>query len=251
MREFTLLYFAHTVGDFFLQTEALSEKKKANGSGALIHSLVYALALFSTLVIYRSPCYLASISLCAVTHAAIDLDKPRIERRLKRRFCGANTDATMFALDQAAHTFFILIGAAIAANNADRAFVHGFILNDIRALTGFDGFYILAAATLILMSAKPANLFIERVLAPFNSAGAKSRDLTRGRSIGTLERCIMAALLMLGQYAAIAVVFSAKSLARFKELDDRAFAEYYLLGTLTSAALCLYSYALFRVFGTL
>jgi hypothetical protein len=40
-----------------------------------------------------------------------------------------------------------------------------------------------------------------------------------------------------GAEAAIGLVIAAKTLARFKQLDDRDFAEYYLLGTLASVAI--------------
>lgn len=55
-----------------------------------------------------------------------------------------------------------------------------------------------------------------------------------GAIIGVLERMLVLTLVLLGQYAAIALVFTAKSIARFEELKDRGFAEYYLIGTLSS-----------------
>ncbi|MFX0125417.1 MAG: hypothetical protein ACFFAE_17485, partial [Candidatus Hodarchaeota archaeon] len=39
---------------------------------------------------------------------------------------------------------------------------------------------------------------------------------------------------LLGEYGAISFVFVAKSMARFKQLEKRQFAEYYLIGTLLS-----------------
>lgn len=55
-----------------------------------------------------------------------------------------------------------------------------------------------------------------------------------GATIGVLERMLVLTLVLLGQYAAIALIFAAKSIARFEELKDREFAEYYLIGTLSS-----------------
>jgi len=55
-----------------------------------------------------------------------------------------------------------------------------------------------------------------------------------GRFIGILERMILLILVILGQWAGIGFILAAKSLARFRELDSRPFAEYYLVGTLTS-----------------
>ncbi|MDD5530628.1 MAG: hypothetical protein PHX21_11475 [bacterium] len=55
-----------------------------------------------------------------------------------------------------------------------------------------------------------------------------------GATIGVLERILVLTLVLVGQYATIAVIFAAKSITRFEELKHRKFAEYYLIGTLLS-----------------
>ena len=60
-----------------------------------------------------------------------------------------------------------------------------------------------------------------------------------GATIGVLERLLIVALVLIGAEAAIGFVIAAKTLARFKQLDDRGFAEYYLLGTLASVGVAL------------
>jgi hypothetical protein len=60
-----------------------------------------------------------------------------------------------------------------------------------------------------------------------------------GEAIGVLERLLVVTFVLTGQLAAIGFVVAAKTLARFKQLDDRAFAEYYLLGTLASVSIAL------------
>jgi len=61
-----------------------------------------------------------------------------------------------------------------------------------------------------------------------------------GRAIGTLERWIMAIFLALGQYSAMGLTLTAKSIVRFSKIEkDPAFAEYYLLGTLYSMLVAL------------
>lgn len=56
-----------------------------------------------------------------------------------------------------------------------------------------------------------------------------------GAMIGNLERLIMAILLISGQYAAIGLVFTAKSIARYDKISkSQVFAEYYLIGSLFS-----------------
>lgn len=65
----------------------------------------------------------------------------------------------------------------------------------------------------------------------------KHHDLSRGKIIGYIERLIVIILIFNNQYTAIAFIITAKSLARFKQMDDREWAEYFLLGTLTSILL--------------
>jgi hypothetical protein len=62
-----------------------------------------------------------------------------------------------------------------------------------------------------------------------------------GATIGIIERLLIATFVLTGSQAAIGFVVAAKTLARFKQLDDRDFAEYYLLGTLASVAVALFS----------
>ncbi len=64
--------------------------------------------------------------------------------------------------------------------------------------------------------------------------------LRPGRVIGNVERLIVTTLVTLGQFGAIGLVLTAKSLARFPQLSNsRDFAEYYLIGTLVSVAVAM------------
>ena len=69
-------------------------------------------------------------------------------------------------------------------------------------------------------------------------AGASVRV---GSTIGVLERILIVVFVLTGTDVAIGFVVAAKTLARFKLLDDRAFAEYYLLGTLASVGFAIIS----------
>jgi hypothetical protein len=60
-------------------------------------------------------------------------------------------------------------------------------------------------------------------------------EYNRGRLIGELERLLLIASVAVGAYAAMAFIIAAKGLIRIKEFEDRNFAEYFLVGTLTSA----------------
>ena len=60
-----------------------------------------------------------------------------------------------------------------------------------------------------------------------------------GELIGVLERLVTFALALAGALPAVGFVVAAKAAARFPEFKDKAFAEYFLIGTLTSVGLAL------------
>ena len=60
-----------------------------------------------------------------------------------------------------------------------------------------------------------------------------------GATIGILERLLIVVFVLAGTDAAIGFVVAAKTIARFRQLDDRDFAEYYLLGTLASVSVAI------------
>jgi len=85
-------------------------------------------------------------------------------------------------------------------------------------------------------AAKAAATPAAAATAPAPPLGASARV---GSTIGILERILIVVFVLTGTDVAIGFVVAAKTLARFKLLDDRAFAEYYLLGTLASVAVAI------------
>ncbi|NQU10634.1 hypothetical protein HQ590_07590 [bacterium] len=51
---------------------------------------------------------------------------------------------------------------------------------------------------------------------------------------GVLERLLVFFLVLGGQFTALGFVIAAKGIARFRELEQREFAEYFLIGTMLS-----------------
>ena len=66
-------------------------------------------------------------------------------------------------------------------------------------------------------------------------------ELNAGRIIGILERIIIFFFVTIGQFAAVGFVIAAKGVVRYKELEDRNFAEYVLIGTLLSSLLAIFT----------
>jgi hypothetical protein len=70
-------------------------------------------------------------------------------------------------------------------------------------------------------------------------AGIDANEFNRGRVIGILERVLIYAFVLGGQFGAIGFTLAAKGFTRFKELENRSFAEYVLIGTLLSSSVAL------------
>ena len=77
-------------------------------------------------------------------------------------------------------------------------------------------------------------------------ATSQATEIQRGRWIGNLERALLLAIIAQGSYPAIAFLIAAKGLIRSKELENRDFAEYFLVGTFASIAVALAAGILIR-----
>lgn len=72
-----------------------------------------------------------------------------------------------------------------------------------------------------------------------NSEEIDKKEYSAGRIIGALERILILFFVLNNQLAAIGFIIAAKGFTRFKELDNREFAEYVLIGTLLSASIAI------------
>lgn len=72
-------------------------------------------------------------------------------------------------------------------------------------------------------------------------------EYNRGRLIGSIERLLLAGMVAAGSYAGLGFLIAAKGLVRSKDLEKHDFAEYFLIGTLTSTALAMIAGGLLRL----
>jgi hypothetical protein len=96
----------------------------------------------------------------------------------------------------------------------------------------------------LLLVGNEVNLFIRFVLGrlqlkPGGTGTIDANEYARGRVIGLLERMLIYLFVLNGQYGAVGFTLAAKGFTRFKELDNRSFAEYVLIGTLLSSGLAM------------
>ncbi|MGF3066289.1 hypothetical protein [Facklamia sp. P12950] len=97
----------------------------------------------------------------------------------------------------------------------------------------------------ILLVGKPANVLFKLAFSPYPQSQAIQQEGLQGMGalIGHLERVFSLIYLDMGQVNAIGLIYTAKSIACFKRLEeDKEVAEFYLIGSLYSIlyALCVY-----------
>jgi hypothetical protein len=153
---------------------------------------------------------------------------------VSRRLRALEEQGWLYSLDQLFHLGALAvlgIGGSILFGPADLWRVPG--LEELHLPV-----QALKYAIAVLIILKPANVTF-RILFKQNKPASEETglrmDLKTGQQIGNMERLLMLALLSLGQYTAIALVFTAKSVTRYNRIaNEKEFAEYYLLGTLYS-----------------
>ena len=138
------------------------------------------------------------------------------------------------------------VGLTLDAMHPDRALTAVRHFAFARPLVDLDWHTFHVYVLGILLCVSEANLLVRVVIENFNlkpqdsaAAGAEasataSAEYKRGRVIGLLERLLLFYLVLGGHYGALGFVIAAKTMARFKNLEDRNFAEYFLVGTLLS-----------------
>lgn len=93
---------------------------------------------------------------------------------------------------------------------------------------------------------KPVNEIFKTFFSRFQVA-QDDKNLVEGAgaAVGILERLIMGIFVLMGQFAAIGLIFTAKSVARYNKIsENQSFAEYYLIGSLFSMISVLVTYIL-------
>lgn len=234
---FLLLLLAHVIGDFYLQTEKMAENKTDHVRWVLIHCLVYwAAFVIAILPVFNWSLVLYGF-LTALLHMGIDMAKYAYTSLSKKKVRALRREQYIFLTDQLLHISVLFFMAYYyTVHVASLPLSHS--LTGIFSVTGLSKTACISWITALLLIHKPVNIAISKILIifkPENKDADREQVHNAGRLIGTIERLIMLIFISLGQYAAIGLVLTAKSIARYdKIVKEPAFAEYYLLGTLLS-----------------
>lgn len=224
-----LLLAGHVLSDFTIHRRS----KAQDGSDAavrIVHGVLTVAIFFALLVPFLSWLTAVAAATIGILHLVIDAYRAPLCARIGSVraelldqglhliilgfvwWCLADLTPTLFAVDETTARSIIVVAVGISA--------YAFVWN------GGNELVIAVFADL-----RPRALEDQHFIDP------QKADPGRGRIIGMLERILILTLVLVNQWAAIALILTAKSIARFKELGDRRFSEYYLIGTLTSVAI--------------
>ncbi|WP_037571324.1 hypothetical protein [Spirochaeta cellobiosiphila] len=119
----------------------------------------------------------------------------------------------------------------------------------LRSLTGSVWKMIIIYIFAVLILTNEMNNIIRYILGliktepkssdPNENIEVDRKELSRGKIIGVVERILFFSFVITGNYNLIAFILTAKGVTRFKELDNKKFAEYVLIGTLLSCTFSL------------
>lgn len=221
---------SHLLLDFYLQNDKMAQDKELSASVLVQHCAIYALGIAILAGTTFELGFLGTLASAAIAFSSHFLIDGPLRCLAKNR---GMSEAVRFAADQVLHVLVLV--ALLIVFNASAGY--GFQSREARA--------VIAWALSIMCCGKPAAIAISMILCGARTTineESEEHGPKSGRWIGMLERMLVLALSMLGEYSAIAFVFTAKSIARFKEIEqNRDFAEVYLLGTLTSVTIALFS----------
>lgn len=231
---FSIMLLGHIIGDFYVQSDKLAKEKERSKKACAKHCLIYALcmAVFVALLATSgaSICSVAGVlAVLGASHALVDfLLRPLLNR-------ATDNELLVFFVDQLIHLVFIVICALCITPNIETLFCNESLVMALLLIALICGKPISIVVKLALRKTRRGNASCEN---QYDGIEAHESD-GAGTAIGILERFIVALLTYLGQYEAIAFVIAAKSIARFKRLEDQEFAETYIIGTLSSVLLAM------------
>ena len=228
-----ILISVHLLADFLFQTSAYSEKKRKMLKPLLLHCFIYFIIFEIVLlpILQFKKLFLLGV-IISVLHFLINFIKNKLEKSFPQR----RLQLLFFSFNQVIH-FTILIGMYYIFN------LENSVSNLYVKLQAYENFKIIILyISVFSIIFELASVFIRKL---FTSISSKTypkenlEELKAGNIIGKLERIIIAILLLNNQFGVIGFVLTAKSIARFKQMENKNFAEKYLIGTLTSFLIVL------------
>jgi hypothetical protein len=226
---FLKLYLAHLLSDFLLQPNWIARSKKSISRLAL-HSLIHFVVTLALINFGLTKRLLFALIILVILHAVSDYLKARLTQ----------DDWLSFTLDQFVHLILIIVAAVwLTVKPGENAkTIIAILLNSTKLYL----YLCVYVATIF-----GGGYFVQKISQYFmreigESLAAEKPGLPKaGKYIGWLERSLVLTFILAGYPGGIGLLLAAKALVRYPEIkDDKGhFAEYFLVGTLTSVTLAL------------
>jgi len=206
----------------------LAKRKLNNFKYLIYHELIYAVIFFIAIFPFvKFEKAIFSYIIIISSHFFIDW----IRKFVDKKFSSKSIIFASFIVDQILHVLILTILYYVFYLDTETTALYG----NIQQCIDFNNLIIYCLIFVILWD--PTAVFIKKLFAYIidgNICAQDENDPQVGRIIGKLERIIISVLILCNQFGAIGFVLTAKSIARYKQLEDKNFAEKYLVGTLTS-----------------
>ena len=267
-------FFAHLIGDYYLQSEKTVQSSRTNFRSLLKHSLIYCIPFIVVyflavpslqLMIYFGSLGLVHFLIAGIAYILNRFPAKNILSRWK------NKEFILFFGNRILHLVAI-IWISLCFYRRDLPLQPAPWIASQAAALNLSILMVMRWLDLLLLIFRPASLAIVNLSTRFQPSQlpwqtgrdsdpekretrAAAEDLSQsnnvygaGEMIGFLERILMVIFLSLGQYASIGLIMTAKSIARYDKITKNgAFAEDYLIGTLASIIIAICGYLV--VFG--
>jgi hypothetical protein len=234
------LLLAYLIGDFWPQSSAMVRGKSQGLRAYFVHGCVHFLLVVSGIVIFAGLQWLTSIwfwvvvLLYVAVHLMIDCVKQSFVSR------GPWKDSTtVLVADQLARISAVVVTAWLLTRPSWS------VLGSEFRWSAATGERVLEACT-VYVAVMFAGGYLIRYLTRnlgtgMEMAGGTAEEEVKnaGMYIGWLERFLVLTAIVVQSPSLVGLILTGKSIARFPELKDDRFAEYFLIGTLLSIGLAV------------
>lgn len=232
----SILLLSFVLSRYTLQSQKQIDERMGTWKGLGFHCLLHVvvwLVVMCFFLFHATILVYGLLSLCV--HALIDISIIIFHKKrpLERRY--------LFGLDFILHFGVIILGVFVIQVN--RFNNEGSILSDvyIKYLYNSAFWRIVVLSTGGLLLWEPANYAFKIFFSTYKPANIEGNDTQNaGAIIGAFERIVMFAMMYINVAIAIGIVLTAKTISRYDQISkDKAFSQYYLIGTLYSMTLAI------------
>lgn len=231
---FLSLLLSHLIADFPLQFSWIAKQKNCSAWALMAHSAIHfvmsivLLAIFVNPLLFCARSYLI-LTILVLTHAATDQLKYWFAKKI------VPENGLLFCVDQAIHIFVICV-VALALSNTHASEIFGRVAVSEFAKRNFLVIGVVYVG--VVFAGGYLIRYLTKSLAQdLHPEGEKSEDLRNaGLYIGWLERFLVLTAIVVQSPTMVGLILTGKSIARFPELKEPRFAEYFLIGTFLSVS---------------